>query len=65
MSAPQPHCDFCPFFVALFFTKLLGAIYFGLITEVKWGFYTIPVAAIMSLTGACMYGAGDKKCAKG
>ena len=63
MSDPQPHSDYCPFFVALFLTKLLSGVYFGFITEVKYGFYTIPIAAIMSLTGASIY--GDKKCAKG
>ena len=64
MSEGEANCDYCLVFVALFLVRLLSAVYFGIMTETSMSFYTIPVAVIMMITGACMYSALDKKCAK-
>ena len=54
-------------FIALFFTRLLSAVYFGVYAESvsPYPFFTIPVALLLAITAGCMYNSGDKKCAKG
>ena len=54
-------------FIALFLTRLLSAVYFGVYAESvsPYPFFTIPVALLLAITAGCMYNSGDKKCAKG